>query len=145
MSKSIHHTKAFLDKKKEAISRTTKVCIVCKKEKSKDEFVTDKKHLDQKHPYCNECKSKYQRERYKKRPSVYYETAKRWVDKNKEKRRAHVMLNKMVSTGKIEKPVICSNCGCSPKRLEAHHHNGYAKEHWLDVVWLCHPCHEKAD
>lgn len=43
--------------------------------------------------------------------------------------------------GKIIKPTACSRCG-SGGRIEGHHHNGYDKEHYLDVVWLCHPCHK---
>lgn len=30
-------------------------------------------------------------------------------------------------------------------QIEAHHYKGYAKEHWLDVVWLCKYHHELAD
>lgn len=37
----------------------------------------------------------------------------------------------------------CKECG-NPAR-EYHHHNGYAREHWLDVIPLCIPCHVKAD
>lgn len=39
-------------------------------------------------------------------------------------------------------PKPCRDCGASS--VHAHHHNGYAKEHWLDVVWLCPPCHSRA-
>ncbi len=30
----------------------------------------------------------------------------------------------------------CADCGATVD-IEADHHNGYAPEHWLDVVWLC--------
>lgn len=33
----------------------------------------------------------------------------------------------------------CVKCGSD--RSEAHHHKGYEPEHWLDVEWLCRPCH----
>lgn len=36
---------------------------------------------------------------------------------------------------------VCERCG-STKRLHAHHRNGYAREHWLDVDWVCTPCHK---
>lgn len=29
----------------------------------------------------------------------------------------------------------CEYCGSLPS--EAHHYNGYAREHRLDVIWLC--------
>jgi len=42
--------------------------------------------------------------------------------------------------GLLTCPPECERCG-SPKRLHAHHHNGYDRDHWLDVQWLCSPCH----
>lgn len=33
----------------------------------------------------------------------------------------------------------CASCGAEP--AQAHHHRGYAREHWLDVQWLCSDCH----
>ena len=42
--------------------------------------------------------------------------------------------------GLLEAPDGCERCG-AVKRLHAHHHLGYAREHWLDVRWLCSPCH----
>lgn len=34
----------------------------------------------------------------------------------------------------------CVDCGATEK-VQAHHHNGYDREHELDVVWLCRPHH----
>lgn len=54
---------------------------------------------------------------------------------------ARVRLNTAVRLGKVtRKP--CSVCG--EKRVQAHHHKGYAKEFWYDVVWLCKLHHEEA-
>lgn len=39
------------------------------------------------------------------------------------------------------KPDICEQCGRDYYELQAHHFLGYAKEHWLDIKWLCQPCH----
>lgn len=41
----------------------------------------------------------------------------------------------------VVKPECCEQCG-RRRRLEAHHWRGYAKEHWLDVQWLCRSCHK---
>jgi len=30
-------------------------------------------------------------------------------------------------------------------KIEAHHHQGYAPEHWLDVVWLCTRHHQQRE
>lgn len=53
---------------------------------------------------------------------------------NKVKNLARQMLNYHVNSGRIER-MPCAVCG-HPK-TEGHHHNGYDREHWLDVVWLC--------
>jgi hypothetical protein len=42
--------------------------------------------------------------------------------------------------GKLARPVICGECLLVAK-VQAHHHRGYAQEHWLDVVWVCRACH----
>lgn len=46
--------------------------------------------------------------------------------------------------GTLVKPKTCSACGEQSKYIDAHHRNGYAEEHWLDVAWLCRACHGKA-
>ena len=64
--------------------------------------------------------------------------------------RAKSMLRYMIKVGKIEKPECCERCGrCigdpGVTRIEAHHYLGYEKEHYCDVLWLCHLCHEIVD
>jgi len=36
----------------------------------------------------------------------------------------------------------CGICGAEP--TQAHHHRGYAPEHWFDVIWLCRAHHYEA-
>jgi hypothetical protein len=47
-----------------------------------------------------------------------------------------------VKSGKLERLSWCQVCGkaMGEKKTEAHH-GSYAKEHQLDVVWLCHHHH----
>lgn len=45
--------------------------------------------------------------------------------------------------GLLTNPGVCEGCG-SNKKLHAHHFAGYEQEHWLDVRWLCSPCHRMA-
>ena len=42
--------------------------------------------------------------------------------------------------GLLIRPETCERCGSGAK-LHAHHHNGYEREHWIDVQYLCSPCH----
>lgn len=84
----------------------------------------------------------------KARPGYEGKRKSRWRADNPESnaklRKAHWAVDNAVRSGKLVRPEHCQGCGslCKP---EAHHHNGYEKEHWLDVVWLCDICHAKAD
>lgn len=46
-------------------------------------------------------------------------------------------------SGQLVKPAACQGCGRT-LHIVAHHHLGYEPEHWLDVQWLCRPCHKAA-
>lgn len=46
-----------------------------------------------------------------------------------------------LDAGEIQRPATCSDCGAR-ERIEAHHVS-YEPARWLDVVWLCVPCHRK--
>jgi predicted HNH restriction endonuclease len=67
-----------------------------------------------------------------------------------DRARARLAVTHAIAAGRI---VVgpCSACELEPKkvngrqRIEAHHHKGYDEEHWLDVVWLCRPCHREVD
>lgn len=45
----------------------------------------------------------------------------------------------------LTKPTACEKCTqqTEPRKLDAHHHNGYDEEHMLDIQWLCRSCHGK--
>jgi hypothetical protein len=61
----------------------------------------------------------------------------KWLAENPEKRAAHVILGSYVSTGRVDKPDVCSICGAGGT-IDGHHHD-YAKP--LEVEWLCRKCH----
>jgi len=54
-----------------------------------------------------------------------------------ERDNARQILNGAVRTGKVVKPVSCSDCGAIGKITG--HHEDYNRP--LDVVWLCYECH----
>lgn len=54
--------------------------------------------------------------------------------------RARWMLIDAIKAGRIVRPDTCSRCGATGN-VDAHHHHGYAREHALDVEWLCRKCH----
>lgn len=67
------------------------------------------------------------------------EYQREWYKKNKEKRRAHVILNRAIISDKIIRPENCSECNkkCKPDG----HHEDYTKP--LDVIWICRACHSR--
>lgn len=50
-------------------------------------------------------------------------------------------LQKAVAEGQLPRvnTLLCSDCGAQAS--DYHHHNGYERTHWLDVVPLCRKCH----
>lgn len=77
-------------------------------------------------------------------PEVRLEIKRRHNAAYPEQHRAQNAVNKAVRFGKLIRPNVCSRCG-SVSSIHAHHHLGYAREHYLDVVWLCTKCHPRAD
>ena len=66
----------------------------------------------------------------------------RWPLRHK----ARQVVNDAIRSGRLIRPDRCSNPECDIKcKPEAHHHNGYDEEHWLDVIFLCKDCHAEAD
>jgi hypothetical protein len=50
-----------------------------------------------------------------------------------------------VKAGDLVNPGTCVACDQkSDSPLHAHHHKGYARADWLNVLWMCRPCHLQA-
>lgn len=66
---------------------------------------------------------------------------KKQIRKFPERKRARSALSNAICDGKMlpAKDFQCVHCG-KPAR-QHHHHNGYDREHWLDVIPLCILCH----
>jgi len=104
---------------------------------------------------CARCRWTYKerttgREARNRRTAAYRKTEKgkavasaitrRQYQKNPEAAMARAMSGHALRRGEIVQASECESCD-APGRLEAHHHNGYKRDHWLDVRWLCKPCH----
>lgn len=79
----------------------------------------------------------WERQNRERRSAYKREYARR----NRAKSQAHSAVRKAVFFGKIVKPKTCEKCGAGRCKLDGHHHNGYAPEHRLDVVFVCSRCH----
>ena len=83
-------------------------------------------------------------------PERVAEKSKKNIAKSKarhpEHYKARQFLHDEIKAGRIQKAnsFICSNCKIKQAE-QYHHHKGYAKENWLDVVPLCIKCHKLAD
>lgn len=64
------------------------------------------------------------------------------------KTRARLAVYRAIQEGSLC-VLACESCGLPPKkigrqqRIEGHHWKGYEEIYWLDVIWLCRPCHAR--
>lgn len=68
---------------------------------------------------------------------------KRWQAAHPLQRQAVLAVKYAVKTGKLVRGSCIINDNNCHGRIEAHHLNGYEKDHWLDIIWLCRYHHEK--
>ncbi len=143
-----------------------KKCTACKAEKELSGFWRNRTTKDGHHGQCIECAKEYKkrpevRRRKRKADQKWYREGGREVVKayqqgpeyKKTKRRTSVKYRNnyperllaqnaliyAVRSRRIDRPDQCSRCGvgCVPHG----HHGSYGEESWLDVDWLCGPCH----
>jgi len=140
-----------------------KRCGCCKKEKQLSEFHKDRSKGDGLQSQCKACNADYKvihkieiaeqrRGHYQIHKGEIAErhsspTGKEWqrkANKNQwekypEIRKAHNDVKCAIHLGKLERPLICEDCG--EKKFVHAHHPDYHKP--LEVNWLCLKCHVK--
>jgi hypothetical protein len=79
----------------------------------------------------------------KSNPEKYSRIQKKSRQRNALHCQARTAVRNALAAKNITKPEKCQSCGreCKP---QAHHHRGYARKYWLDVLWLCKCCHCKS-
>jgi len=60
-----------------------------------------------------------------------------------ELKKAGDAVNSAIRAGRLPRPDSLQCHYCPAQAKEYHHYNGYAPEHWLDVIPVCIPCHNK--
>lgn len=105
-----------------------KTCPKCQQTLHVSAFGAHKRHRDGRQTVCKKCAAV--------QCHAYWSSSeeRKWKHKARAKVRSEVRAGRM-------KPQPCAKCGAA--RAQAHHHKGYAIEHWLDVEWLCIDCHSK--
>lgn len=115
----------------------TKGCPVCRGTYPLTAFGNDAGRPDGRSVYCLACRRDQARAfRKANADAVRADNARRYRE-NPDKHRAKVAVARAINRGLITK----SPCPCGATITEAHHHRGYNKAHWLDVVFLCRSCH----
>lgn len=128
----------------------TKHCNICNRDLPFDMFHIRRASHDGLCARCKDCQSVYDAARkhkpdrvaarlnYRARPSsvdAFLEGSKRWREKNRLKREAHVIVGNAIRDGKLKRQP-CEVC--SDLKVDAHH-DDYSKP--LAVRWLCIACH----
>ncbi len=130
-----------------------KECSKCKKAKPLSEFSQYKTGRDAGKTYsvCCACKAAYSRayhrahrENILKKQSEYGKQRHRQKRSTADKIRGRAAVNLAVSRGALPPAwtMVCEHCQ-EAQAAHWHHHRGYARENWLDVVSLCLDCHGK--
>lgn len=134
-----------------SIEEATKRCSKCHDVKPLDDFHKNKAHSDGRANYCKECTKKNCKKQYHSgKPRYSNDTSRvrhntetaQYKKNNPIKARAQDTVKRAVQSGKLPKvqTLQCTHCG---RMATSYHHWSYEREHWLDVVPLCHSCHMK--
>lgn len=109
-----------------------KCCWQCHEWKPLSAFSLDIHRADQRKAKCLACsRVAIRRKRRLGRPSVTVGN------------QASEAVRLAIQRGKLA-PIETQNCQrCGYKAEHYHHHIGYAKQHWLDVMPLCISCHQR--
>ena len=137
-----------------------KQCFRCKQIKPLTEFHKSSDGKFGVHAHCRVCRAAYTR-KYRSKPEVQ----ERYREQNRERSRqrywsdvevaradwrqwhstdkgqAKAKLGYAIIRGHVPRVSTLNCTHCDRPADEYHHHNGYDKEHWLDVIPLCCSCH----
>ena len=56
---------------------------------------------------------------------------------------AHDAVRYAIKRGRLARPTSLPCLDCGSLAAQYHHHRGYERDHWLDVVAVCISCHRK--
>lgn len=157
-----HHMEVSMS---DSTDSTTKSCSRCGLHLPLDDgFYRDRRASDGRDSACKTCKksstqrwsamhrrqnlSKVARWRSanpERARAISCKAARRQRLRNPERIKARQAVTRAIRDGRLV-VAPCACCDLKPslsgrQRIQAHHHNGYSPDHWLDIVWLCSTCH----
>jgi hypothetical protein len=132
----------------------TKQCVKCKQIKEFINFNKNKTTPDGFAYYCKCCLRVYRKSplfyprqikyrRTEKGKITRNQNARNYRKKNSQKIKARNAVNYEIKQKRLKHPTDFKCMYCPDNAKEYHHHLGYAKENWLDVVPVCFKCHKE--
>jgi hypothetical protein len=145
-----HYTRAGWSKRRQRMTYTPEHgCVGCVRERLR---AWTEKNKDRLHKSCakyNRSKKGLARSRNRD-PEKRAACARRYRERYPERVRAKGAVRRALNEGRLARPPRCQACGGKPTPhgsnrygLVAHHHAGYDEANWLNVTWLCVPCHRR--
>lgn len=137
-----------------------KPCYICNQTKALSEYYKSRQSKDGHMDKCKTCCAIYQRiyrrteqgievgrkygrkyRQTKRGKAVKHQINKRFCLNHPEQIKAQYEVSHAVRKGALPHPqtLLCHYCPAQAEQY--HHHRGYAKKHWLDVVSICVKCH----
>lgn len=128
-------------------------CIRCETEKPSEKFPAYNLKTGNT-SWCRECRRAYDREYQRRKPAkrkarearyrannpeAVASRKQRYRDLHRERKRASDCVRHALDSGRISRPDSCEMCGVAGDVVA--HHDSYAVEDRLRVVWLCRRCH----
>ena len=102
-------------------------------------YAQTEKHKQYQKQYFQTDKGKQARKRHNQ-TEKRKQTHKHYRKNNPEKTKARCKINGAVRAGKLL-PARHYWCACGNQAVDYHHHKGYDKPHWFDVIPVCKLCH----
>jgi hypothetical protein len=135
-----------------------KHCISCNQDKPLDSFYQDAKASDKKMSWCKDCvkanakkhcqlygrkrsikKRHYPNNAWKlKHPGKVKACRDNWKRLNADIEKQHSKVFRAIRSGRLKRSEVCTFCRRIGKTQA--HHSDYSKP--LEVLWLCHSCHQ---
>jgi RNase P subunit RPR2 len=86
----------------------------------------------------------YNARRYEEDPQYFINASRKSERKNPQRARARKAVSRKVQMGLFPPAwaMVCEKCE-EAQAAHWHHHNGYEKEHMIDVIAVCTTCHGK--
>jgi hypothetical protein len=117
-----------------------KWCPRCASFRMTEAFGLDINRTDGLSGWCRVCRATNEKARRDSSPIAANTANRARYHANPEQWHAKVAVARAVLKGLLSKPAICPTCK-RDRKVEAHHHLGYARKNWLNVRWMCRQCH----